>query len=116
MASNIDREEANNIESFLRDIQDYPPPIPDSVIMHILAEAGLNTTDPRVHRTMNVVCQKFMSEVLSDCSKIASSRVKSEKKKKLELQVYDLKQALEPRGIHIHRPEFIVSIPPQVKD
>lgn len=107
-------EEAENIETFLTGLQDYSPPIPDAVIMHILAEAGMNTTDPRVHKTMNIVCQKFINDVLASCARVAKNRAKDEKnkKKKLDLQVCDVKEALrDTANIQIHRPEFIVSIP-----
>ncbi|KAH0785925.1 transcription initiation factor TFIID subunit 10-like protein [Histomonas meleagridis] len=93
---------------------EYPPPIPDAVISHILSEAGLSTSDIRVCRTLNVACQKFISDVLEDCASIAKQRKKSttkDKLKNIDLQVSDLKAALEMRDIHVHRPEFIVSIP-----
>ena len=104
--------ESANIAAFLREMGDYTPPIPDSVIMHILAEAGMSTSDPRVHRTLNVACQKFINDVLEDCSRNAKRRQKDQKdQNKANLQVSDLKKALEKYGIHVHRPDFIVSIP-----
>lgn len=108
------QRENTNIERFLRGMAEYPPPIPDAVVMHILAQAGLSTSDPRVHRTLNVACQKFITDVIEDCALAAQRRVKGTKqgkKEKPDLQVSDLKVALETRGIHVHRPEFIVSIP-----
>jgi transcription initiation factor TFIID subunit 10 len=109
------QKENANIEKFLKGMSEYPPPIPDAVIMRILAEAGLATSDARVHRTLNVACQKFIDDVLQDCAANAKRRVKRNKsggsKKGLDLQVSDLKVALENRSIHVHRPEFIVSIP-----
>ena len=108
------QKENANIEKFIRGMAEYPPPIPDTVIMHVLAEAGLSTTDPRVHRTLNVACQKFIVDLIQDCSIFAKQRVKATKqsgKKNLDLQVSDLKAALELKGMHVHRPEFIVSIP-----
>ena len=111
----MNEDETANIAQFLREMNDYSPPIPDSVIMHILAEAGMSTSDPRVHRTLNVACQKFINDVLEECSNIAKQRQKKEegnkKQNKISLQVSDLKQALERFGIHVHRPDFIVSIP-----
>lgn len=106
-------KENQNIDIFLRGMAEYPPPIPDAVIMHILAEAGLSTSDPRVHRTLNVACQKFISDVLDDCACVARQKKKGKggKQKGLDLEVSDLKVALEMRNIHIHRPEFIVSMP-----
>lgn len=73
------QEENSNIDKFLREMGEYPPPIPDTVIMHILAEAGLSTGDPRVHRTLNVACQKFINDVLESCVAIARRRAKSDK-------------------------------------
>lgn len=112
------QEENSNIDKFLREMGEYPPPIPDTVIMHILAEAGLSTGDPRVHRTLNVACQKFINDVLESCVAIARRRAKSDKdhknlaaKKTVDIQVSDLKEALGNVGIQVHRPEFIVSIP-----
>jgi len=114
-----DSEQAN-IEKFLSGMTEYPPPIPDTVICHVLAEAGLSTTDPRVHRTLNVACQKFIADILDDCAVAAKQRAKpaksSSSKKKLDLQLSDLKAALELRGIRCHRPEFIVSIPKTEND
>lgn len=111
------RENAN-IEQFLKSMTEYLPPIPDAVVMHVLAQAGLSTSDPRVHRTLNVACQKFIAEVVEDCAIAATQRRGRNKqnKTKLDLQVSDLKAALETRGIHVHRPEFIVSIPSKHKD
>ncbi|KAK8891000.1 Transcription initiation factor TFIID subunit 10 [Tritrichomonas musculus] len=110
------QQENANIEKFLRGMSEYPSPIPDTVIMHVLAEAGLQTSDPRVHRTLNVAIQKFITEVLADCATAAKQRNKasqqsSSSKKSLDLQVSDLKCVLERRDIHVYRPEFIVSIP-----
>ena len=109
------QQENANIEKFLRGMSEYPSPIPDTVIMHVLAEAGLQTSDPRVHRTLNVAIQKFITEVLTDCATAAKQRNKaaqsSSSKKSLDLQVSDLKWVLERRDIHVYRPEFIVSIP-----
>ena len=108
------QKENENIEQFIRGMGEYPPPIPDAVVMHVLAEAGLSTTDPRVHRTLNVACQKFIVDLIDDCAVFATQRMKANKqsgKKNLDLQLSDLKQALEVKGIHVHRPEFIVSIP-----
>jgi transcription initiation factor TFIID subunit 10 len=109
-------KEAANIEKFLKGMSEYPPPIPDAVMMRVLSEAGLATSDPRVHRTLNVACQKFIDDVLRDCLACAKKRVKKNSKggsskKGIDLQVPDLKIALGNRGIHVHRPEFIVSIP-----
>jgi transcription initiation factor TFIID subunit 10 len=107
-----EEKEHANIEKFLRNMNEYPPPIPDAVVAHVLAEAGMNTSDRAVQRTLNVACQKFIAEVVEDCAAIAKQRVQKTKGKKgLDLQVSDLKVALEMRGIHIHRPDFIVSIP-----
>ena len=114
-----DQLEIENIQTFLSHIQDYPPPIPDSVIRHILSETGLNTDDIRVIHTMNVACQKFIFDVLQLTSSIARSRVKEDKttkKKKVDLQVSDLKRALETFDVQINRPEFIVSIPKESKE
>ena len=111
--------ENTNIEKFLKGMTEYPPPIPDAVVMHVLAQAGLATSDPRVHRTLNVACQKFITDVIHDCAIAAGQRVKRTskgKKEKPDLQVSDLKIALETRGIHVHRPEFIVSIPSKNKE
>ena len=108
------QQDHENIEQFLYGMLEYPPPIPDNVMMHVLAEAGLPTTDPAVHRTLNVACQKFISDVIQDCENAANQRVRATQKsnkKTLDLQVCDLKIGLENHGIHIHRPEFIVSIP-----
>jgi transcription initiation factor TFIID subunit 10 len=105
-----DKEYAN-IEKFLRSMNEYPPPIPDTVVMHVLAEAGMSTSDRPVHRTLNVACQKFIADILEDSSAVAKQRIQKKGKKGLDLQVSDLKVALEMRGIHIHRPDFIVSIP-----
>jgi len=98
---------------FLKEMQDYPAPIPDSVVMHLLAEAGMNTTDPRVHRTVNIACQKFIWEVISDCANIKKREMKGNQKKNqnTDLTLSELKTVLNARGIHIHRPDFIVSIP-----
>jgi hypothetical protein len=109
--SEAEKEHAN-IEKFLRSMNEYPPPIPDTVVMHVLAEAGMATSDRAVQRTLNVACQKFIADVLEDCSCIAKKRVQKPKAKKgMDLQVSDLKEALEMHGIHVHRPDFIVSIP-----
>mgnify|MGYP002472352689 CR=1 FL=1 len=108
-------KENDDIEKFLRGMNEYSPPIPDTVLTHILAEAGLQTSDPGVHRTLNVAIQKFMSDVLQDCASAAKQRIKASShqssKKTLDLQVSDLKVGLERRGIHVYRPDFIVSIP-----
>lgn len=107
-------EDNANIEKFLKGMGDYKAPIPDTVITHILAEAGLSTSDPRVHRTLNVACQKFIFDVITDCSTCAELRIKRTKgkaKKEKDLLVSDLKTALEAKGMHVHRPDFIVSIP-----
>jgi transcription initiation factor TFIID subunit 10 len=118
-AKEAENEQAN-IDKFLRGMSEYPPPIPDTVITHVLAEAGLSTSDPRVHRTLNVACQKFIADLLDDCAIVAKQRVKKTKspssKKNLDLQLSDLKAALEVRGIHCHRPEFIVSLPKTERD
>ncbi|EAX89202.1 hypothetical protein TVAG_121360 [Trichomonas vaginalis G3] len=108
---------AKEIEQFLQKLEDYPPPIPDSVIKQILSECGMHTNDIRVSHIMNVVCQKFMSDVMTKCCECAKLRAKEDKKKKkLDIQVSDLKAALETRGIHVNRPEFIVSIEPDEKE
>jgi transcription initiation factor TFIID subunit 10 len=110
--SEVEKEHAN-IEKFLRSMNEYTAPIPDAVVMHVLAEAGLSTSDRGVHRTLNVACQKFITDVLVDCATIAKQRSRSQRGKKsvLDLQVSDLKTALDMRGVHVHRPDFIVSIP-----
>lgn len=107
-------QDSADIENFMIKLQDYPSPIPDSVIKHICAESGLNTTDARVTSAISVVTQKFISEVLRNCSDFAKARAAQEnpgKIRKLDLQFSDLKQALAKRGIHVNRPEFIVSLP-----
>ena len=115
-----DQQEKANLEAFLTHFQNYPPPIPDTVIRHILSENGMNTDDILVIHTMNVACQKFISDVLQHTTDIANARVKDEKsnnkKKKIDLQVCDLKKALETYDIHVNRPEFIVSIPKETKE
>lgn len=109
--------DANKISQFIQELGDYIPPIPESVINQILAECGMQTDDVVVSHIMNVVCQKFMRDVMVKCCANAKVRAKEDKKKKkLDIQVSDLKLALETRGIHVNRPEFIVSIPPDSKD
>ena len=113
-----DQQERENLEAFINNIQDYPPPIPDSVIKNIMSTYGMNTDDIRVIHTMNVACQKFISDVLTQTTAIAKARAKedkSQKNKKIDLQICDLKNALLPYDIHVNRPEFIVSIPKETK-
>ena len=114
-----DQQETANLKEFLARFPDYPPPIPNTVIRHILSESGINTDDILVINTMNVACQKFISDVLQQTTEIARTRTKEEKsskKKKIDLQVCDLKKALESYDIHVNRPEFIVSITKESKE
>ena len=111
------KEETQIIAEFLNNMQDYPAPIPDNVMIHLLSDAGLNTTDPRVHRTINAAVQKFINDILVDCASCAKKNHKEKgKKDKLDLTVYDLKEVLQTRNIQIHRPDFIVSFPQNQKN
>ena len=104
------------IETFLKELQDYTPPIPEPVIKHLLAEGGMSTTDSRVSLVMNIATQKFISEVIESAAKEARERIAREspeysQKKKMDLQVSDIKPYLQSRQMPIYRPEYLVSLP-----
>ena len=106
--------ESSNIEEFIKSLQDYTPPIPENLINHLLAESGMNTTDPRVSLAVNVATQKFINNVLNRCRDAAKERILNDTnqstKRKMDLQVSDVKQAIS-HYFPIHRPEFLVSLP-----
>jgi hypothetical protein len=41
--------------------------------MHILTAANLSTSDIAVHRTLDVACQQFITDVDVDCTAIVKS-------------------------------------------
>ena len=112
------QQELENIESFMQDLQDYTPPIPEAVIKHLMAEGGCNTSDSRVALVMNIAAQKYITEVMQVAAKAAQERIYKEtgdssQKQKMDLQVSDLALALnQTRGqLHVNRPEYLVSLP-----
>ena len=104
-------EDKKTMEEYISKINDYPPPIPESVMKHILQEVGINTDNLAVSHTMNVACQKFFYDVLKQSGAIAKNRGKEDKgkKKKVEIQACDVKVALDYYGIKVDRPDFILS-------
>ena len=112
------QQELENIETFLQDLQDYTSPIPEAVIKHLMAEGGCNTTDSRVAMVMNVATQKFITEIMQAAAQVAKDRINKEtfdssNKKKMDLQVSDLKQVFKRTRVQIpiNRPEYLVSLP-----
>ena len=110
-------QENKNIVTFLTQIYDYTPPnIPEPIINRILSDAGMPNSNRIVNRTLNIAIQKFITDVIKDSTKCAKQRMKAEKSSKkspMDIQVVDVKSALNIRGIHVHRPDFIVSLPKQ---
>jgi hypothetical protein len=68
--------EHSNIEEFLRWMNKYPPLIPDTVAMHVLAEPGMAISDRAVQPTLNVAC--YMSSRTTLVSEERGSKAESE--------------------------------------
>ncbi|OHT05324.1 hypothetical protein TRFO_26955 [Tritrichomonas foetus] len=96
--------------NFLNKLYETPTCIPDKVISNIAAQAGLNTTDPKLIRLIGFAAQHFMITTAVECLKVASSD---------DLQLEDVKKVLAKKRINIDRPEYIVSpaeSEPQISD
>lgn len=117
----IEQEQENErIAMFLDMMGEYLPAIPDPVMAKILSQSGLQTSDVRVLRTLNIACQKFFTEVLDSCVSYSNQRAqadlpKGSNKKTTEILVSDIKKALETKDIKIYRPEYFVSDPQEVE-
>lgn len=116
--------EAQCIENFLKDIQDYSSPIPDNVVKHLLAEGGMNTTDSRVVTTVNIATQKFICDLLSTCHEVAAKRIQNQDPTSTtteDLQVSDVKEAISKRKtfsniVSVSRPDYLISLPTENKE
>lgn len=103
-----EKNEIDNLIKFFSSIENYPSPIPDEVIKRMMADSGIHVCDVPSVKMMNIYVQKFIYDVLDDSKKASSSRSSANKKRR-DLQVCDIKEALERRGIYVNRPDFIIS-------
>jgi hypothetical protein len=91
--------ECENVIAFVQKLQEIYPAIPDPVINTLLAEGGAAVTDQRVSRIFNIAAQKFITDILGEL----------QSEGKVNVQLWDLKPILAARGVHVHRPEFLIS-------
>lgn len=95
-------KEAENINNFLNTINECQLPISDKVINNICAQAGFSTTDPRLSRLLSLACEYFIIFAVNQCRKVAANN-------RTDLQLSDVKKALEKLNVNIYRPEYIVN-------
>ena len=98
----------------LAQLEEQQPTLPDAVTAHYLAEAGLDTDDPRLVRLIAIAAQKFVSDVAHDALQLYKMRQASlpsknkAKDKKYVLTLEDLSQALADHGIQVKKPAYFV--------
>lgn len=92
-------KELDSINNFLNIINEIQLPIPDKVINNICAQSGLSTSDPRLSRLLSLASQYIICQIISECRKSGN----------LDLQISDIKKALEKMNINVYRPEYIVN-------
>lgn len=103
---NIRNEEEYNKESecinnFLNIINEVPLPISDKVINNICAQSGFSTSDPRLARLLSLASEYLIIIAVNECKKITGDRT--------DLQLADVKKAVERLNTNVYRPEYIVN-------
>jgi len=95
-------------------LEEQQPTLPDAVTAHYLAQAGLDTDDPRLLRLIAIAAQKFVSDVAGDALQLYKMRQASmpsktkSKDKKYVLTLEDLTQALADHGVQVKKPAYFV--------
>lgn len=102
----LEREE---LEKFVSALTDYRPAIPDELVRHHLARAGLETSDVRVERLIGLAAQKFIADIASDAIAQSGIRTRSARKPrdaKIVLTLDDLERALREYGVVLKKPAY----------
>jgi len=112
-------ETNENIDAFLRALEDYVPTIPDEVTSHFLESTGFQCPDLVTKRVVALAAQKFISEIANDAMQYCkirqqnpNSREKTRtKEKRLVLKMEDLVTSLKDSGIVIKKPDYYADHP-----
>lgn len=103
----------SEFEEFKKNLEDYVPIIPDSVLDYYMQKSGVTSTDNNVKKMVSLLSHKFISDVCSSAfqyHKIGQKNAQKNKRfsrdKKPTLQVVDVEKALEDVGINVARPHY----------
>lgn len=105
------------VETFLIDLDECTPTIPDALTNHYLKISGVRKPDVRVTRLVSMAAQKFISQVSVDARVCAQQRLEMQAKDKRErgidprdrrvvLTIDDLNAALNDYGLDLRKPEY----------
>ncbi|CAD6189542.1 unnamed protein product [Caenorhabditis auriculariae] len=103
--------EQDNLRNFINHLGEYAPTIPDSVTVHFLKSAGVDSTDPRVTRLIALAAQKHVSDIVLDAMTIARMKglgqtKKGTKETKFTLTEELLDTVLAEYGLSNPRPPY----------
>ncbi|KAK6090855.1 hypothetical protein P3W45_000100 [Vairimorpha bombi] len=96
-----------------KNLDEYVPIIPDSVLDYYMQKSGITSTDEKSKKLVSLLSHKFISDVCTSAfqyHKIGQKNAQKDKRfareKKPTLQVVDVEKALEESGINVARPHY----------
>ncbi|WUR02281.1 transcription initiation factor TFIID subunit 10 (TAF10) [Vairimorpha necatrix] len=103
----------SDFEEFKKNLDEYIPIIPDSVLDYYMQKSGITSSETNVKKMISLLSHKFISDVCGSAfqyhklgQKNAQKDKRFSKDKKPSLQVVDVEKALEEVGINVNRPHY----------
>lgn len=100
-------------EEFKKNLDEYVPIIPDSVLEYYMQKSGVTSSDDKSKKLVSLLSHKFISDICASAfqyHKIGQKNAQKDKRfareKKPTLQVVDVEKALEDSGINVARPHY----------
>ncbi|PAV86752.1 hypothetical protein WR25_17118 [Diploscapter pachys] len=100
-----------DLRSFMAQIHEYTPTIPDAVTLYYMQAAGIDSADPKIVRLISLATQKFVSDIVLDAMQNARMKGLGQTKKgtkdtKFTLTNELLEPVLKEYGINLSKPPY----------
>lgn len=100
--------EAEEIVSFLREVDGYQPTVPEEVVRHYLQLGGAACDDPTTLKLVALATDKFLADIVHEAKELGQLRrstgIDGPPEVPHPLGMQDLAESLRQRGVKITKP------------